>query len=260
MHSPTLNDPRSPFHHPVDEVYFVALRKHMIKFLNLLLLQREVFGDAHLYFLTEEDEAFNKSSSLLFGTSKLRITMLKEVKASKVFLDIVEIHAEHIFREHSLKCKYALSNPWEYFYCLPREIALLSKLMKIDAVDEEKFRSLSEKEKLTALGVAPYDYSKILIGMSFKDMMYCYALIKDSGMTVGTGSINFKIYGAILRKDPGFATTARANLENLLNRIEVLKKLGVEDDVIYNIETKIEELLRATPKISKKWKGPWWSS
>ena len=256
--SPSLNDSNSPFYQPVEEVFFVAHRRHMKQFLNLLLLQGRLLGDFHIYFLTEEDRTFNKMLRILSPLHVLRVSTLK-TEGAGVEVEAVEIHGEHVLYQHLAKCREATLNPGDYLYALPREIALLSKLMKIREVDEKTLRSMSEKDRLSILGVAPYDYNKIIVGMSFRDMIYCYALIKDSYISLGKDCINFGNYGAILRKDPKFATTVRANMENLLNRVEVLYELGVDEMTIDAIKSKIKRLLDFTPRVSKKWSGPWWS-
>ena len=256
--SPSLNDEQSPFFQPIRDAFFVVSSKQAKDFIKFLQKIRDFAGDAYTYFITEEDRLFSKLS-FLQGISVYKLTTIDGLEKGKAKLNIVEVYPDKITRNHVINCKEAIDNVSEYHYCLPREEALIEKLSKISVIDDKAVLSMKDEDKLSIIGVAPYDPHKILIGMDYQDMLYCYALINDSCLGSGWECINFRRFNAILRKDLKLATTVVANLKNLLERVEILKERGVNRNSVESIKTKISRLLVFTPEIRKKWKSPWWT-
>jgi hypothetical protein len=79
------------------------------------------------------------------------------------------------------------------------------------------------------------------------------------GQTEGPEYINVNLIKRILSKDKRFTLTVRLNLQNLVDRVDVLKKEGLSSLDVNKVVDRATEILKEIPLVDKKWEKPWWN-
>jgi len=96
--------------------------------------------------------------------------------------------------------------------------------------------------------------------MEKKDISDLCAILLDHSIGSGPEEVDPTKMARVLRKDKKFAVTCRLNLQNVVDRPEVLKGFGLTKGQVSTIINRIEVLLKAIPVIDAKWSRSWWNT
>lgn len=100
---------------------------------------------------------------------------------------------------------------------------------------------------------------RLVIGMEAKDVKDICAVVSDNTVGNTPESINLETIRNVLRHDKKFALTFRLNLQNILEKPQLLETLKIGRTTMSRITGAIEEILKVVPIVEKKWNSPWWN-
>jgi hypothetical protein len=101
---------------------------------------------------------------------------------------------------------------------------------------------------------------KIVLGMEEKDIKDICALIIDNPIGEDPGSISTVTIRRVLERDKKFALTFRLNMQNILQKPQILERLGIGTSAKDRILEGLNEILNVVPVVDKKWNSPWWDT
>ncbi len=254
---PSANRVDGPLRRHLKDVDFIVSKKQGLKFYKLLLQLEDAFGTEHLHFKTAGDRMFMFQRH---GT-RYRIRTIDAVDKKGVpKVGVMDIFCDEIDLRHTVKLKEEFKNPAETLYTIGLENMILSKcqfIMDLPASDLPKLEAAGQ-----AFRILRYDHipDRLVIGMEEKDISDVCAIMLDHPIGAGREEINPTSVARSLRKDEEFAVTCRLNLQNVIDRPEVLKGFGLTKTQVSMITDRIEALLEAIPKIDARWSKPWWNT
>jgi hypothetical protein len=125
---------------------------------------------------------------------------------------------------------------------------------------KEKLKELKEcGQDYRILSYPYYAEDKVVLGMEEKDVKDICAIFLDHPIGNGKEEINPEKIKKVLKRDQKFALTVRLNLGNLVEQRDVLLR-WLRKSEASTVADRIQTLLRAVPKVGKKWSKPWWNT
>lgn len=255
VHSPTANKRGHALNRELNDVDFVVRKRDGLLFVKLLLNLGSLLGSRYTYFTTSGDKWFNAFR----GGRRYRVHGLSGVEGDGLRVAVIDIFCDELPFRHTIKLSGEFERARENLYTVGLENLLLSKLQYIFGLPVEKLPILESSGQ--GYRVLPYEHLKgmVAVGMELKDMKDVAALLLDHEIGEGGEAINPKLFGGALERDKGFALTVRLNLQNLIERIDVLVKEGLSPSEARSVAAVAEELLKAVPRVEKRWSKPWWN-
>ncbi len=257
MYCPCANRINGPLRRHLKDVDFIVSKKQGTEFYKLLLRLGSLFGTEYLHFETEGDRMFMFQRH---GT-RYRIRTIDAVDKKGIpKVGVMDIFCDEIDLRHKVKLKEEFKNPKETLYTIGLENMILSKcqfVMDLPASDLPRLEDVNR-----AFRILKYDYlpDRLIIGMEKKDISDVCAILLDHPIGPGREEVDPTRMARALRKDKKFALTCRLNLQNVVDRPEVLKGFGLTKRQVSTIINRIEVLLKAIPVIDAKWSKPWWNT
>ena len=255
LHSPTANRAGHALNRRLNDVDFAVRKRDGYPFVKLLLNLGGALGTRYMYFATSGDRWFNA----LRGGRRYRVHGLSGAEGDGLRASVVDVFCDELPFRHTVKLRGEFEDPAARLYTIGLEKLLLSKLQFIFGLPREKVELLESSGQ--GFRVLPYDHLKgmVAVGMELKDMKDVAALLLDHEVGEGPEAINPAALRKLLEGDKPFALTARLNLQNLAERVDVLVKEGLSPSEATNVAAAAEELLKALPPVEKRWTKPWWN-
>lgn len=255
VHSKTANRPGHALNRSLNDIDFAVRKRDGYLFVKLLLNLGNALGTRYAYFATSGDRWFNA----LRGGMRYRVHGLSGVEGDGLHASTIDIFCEELPFRHTIKLKEEFENPTTRLYTIGLEKLLLSKLQFIFGLPKERIALLESSGQ--SFRVLPYEYLKgmVAVGMELKDMKDVAALLIDHEIGEGPEAINPALLKGVLEKDRPFALTVRLNLQNFVEKIEVLVKEGLSPSEASRAAAAAEELLESVPAVDKRWSKPWWN-
>jgi hypothetical protein len=161
---------------------------------------------------------------------------------------------------HKIEVKDSFERPGENLYTIGLEYMILSKAQFITDVPRADRQLLSEYGQ--DFRILPYDYyspEKIILGMEEKDIRDLCAVFVDHAVGEGKENINREKMRKVLEKDKKLALTVTLNLQNMMERTELLRK-WLDKNESATVIDRLNTLLNVLPRVDKKWDKPWWNT
>jgi hypothetical protein len=255
---PSANQPANPFNRSIGDLDFVTPKKEGGKFVFVLSNLSTVAGNLHHYFLTDSDNMFN---ALRAGT-RYRIRVLDKVLNGEAVVKSTDILVEKIELRHTVKFEDEFSRIRENLYTVGPEKLLVSKAQVINELNKKDLGLLEQAGQTFRVLTYPYyrdDY--VIIGMEQKDFLDLCAVLYDRVVdTPDQLRLDAGRVARILKGDDKFLLTVRLNLENILNRSDWLKSVGLSERQVSRVHEAVGIVLSALPTVDKKWSKPWWNT
>ncbi|MCR6692470.1 MAG: hypothetical protein MRT15_08760 [archaeon YNP-LCB-003-016] len=257
IHCPSANKPNGPLNRHVKDVDFVIQKHEGSLFVKLMLELNKLFGSCYLYFITQGERWFN----LLRGGKRYRVRGLSDITNDGIpQVGVTDIFCDELPFRHTIKIdEKQFKRAKENLYTIGLENLLLSKCQFIFSLPKD--REIELRETQQEFRILPYKYLKneIAVGMEFKDMKDVAAILLDHEIGEGPEQISIDNIKRILGGDKKFTLTFRLNLQNLIDRINILEKEGLSTSDANKIIDRVNQILEKIPTIDKKWEKPWWN-
>lgn len=255
VHSPTANRPEHPLNRQLNDVDFATRGRDGYLFVKLLLNLGSALGTRYMYFATAGDRWFNA----LRGGRRYRVHGLAGVEGDGLRAAAVDIFCGELPFRHTIKLGGEFESAGENLFTVGLENLLLSKLQYIFSLPREKLPILEACGQ--SFRVLPYQHLRgmVAVGMEPKDMKDVAALLLDHEIGEGREAINPEALRERLKGDKAFALTVRLNLQNLIERVDVLVREGLSPSEAENVTAAAAELLKSIPEVNKRWSKPWWN-
>lgn len=241
----------------IKDTDFIVPKKQGMNFCKLLLGMDKAFGTQFKYFRTKGDVLFNAMRQ----GQRYRIRTINGVtEEGNPTVTVLDIFCDYIDLRHRIEVKEAFGHCKENLFTIGLENLLLSKSQFI--MDYPKSGAHVLKEHGQEFRVLPYPYyspDKLVLGMEEKDTKDVCAIFLDHPIGEAIEEISPNKMVKILEKDKKLALTVTLNLQNLMERTELLKKWLKGSDIT-TVTNRTSELLNHLPKIDKKWDKPWWNT
>jgi len=95
--------------------------------------------------------------------------------------------------------------------------------------------------------------------MEEKDLKDVCAVFLDHPIGKGKEEIDKDKMRKTLDKDKKLALTVTLNLQNMVQRTELLEKWMKKGEIATVVE-RMQTLLNVLPQVAKKWNKPWWNT
>jgi hypothetical protein len=253
---PSANVPGSLFNRRLNDVDCIVRMDQRRDVEHLLLALDSFAGTMYMHFVTPYEEQYNtvQAERLLVRTfNKVSEKGIPEVGIMDILVNRVEMRhtvdiGEDLKNEeinHTISLHNLLLTKLQYIMDLPKEDTLPKLEMYGDI-----FRILPHKH---------FSSARVLIGMETKDLLDVACILLDHDFGERPSEINLGKMKAKL-KDDKFRMTVRLNLQNLVNNLSVLEKLGCAKSDLEKIGARAQRILNELPETDYKWSKPWWNT
>ena len=257
MHSPSSNAPGNPFHREPNDIDLIVPRKRGVQLVNLLQRLGEIYGTRYHYFVTASDKTFNT----LRGGERFRVRTIERIAEDGAPIPgVLDILTDCIDLRHKVDVADDF-NHTQQRYTISLANILLSKCQYIFDVPRSQMSRISEADlDYRVLNYSPFKSDRIVMGMEEKDIKDVCAILADNPVGESSDSIEVTRINEVLEHDKKFALTFKLNLQNILEKPEILEGMNIDRSTISIIMTGIERILQAVPVINKEWSKPWWNT
>jgi hypothetical protein len=257
MHSPSSNAPGNPFHREPNDIDLIVPRKRGVQLVNLLQRLGEIYGTRYHYFVTASDKTFNA----LRGGERFRVRTIERIAEDGAPIPgVLDILTDCIDLRHKVDVADDF-NHTQQRYTISLANILLSKCQYIFDVPRSQMSRISEEDlDYRVLNYSPFKSDRIVMGMEEKDIKDVCAILADNPVGENSDSIEVTRINEVLEHDKKFALTFKLNLQNILEKPEILEGMNIDRSTISIIMTGIERILQAVPVINKEWSKPWWNT
>ena len=257
IHSPSSNDQKSPFFRNLNDVDLIVPKDRGKDLIQLLYKLGDVYGSKYYHFVTKSDKAFNT----MRGGSRYRIrTIEKIMEDGSVIPGVLDILTDSVDLRHTVDVREDFKTPDQNMHTISVANILLTKCQFIFDVPGSVLTELSEAHlEYRVLNYSHLKSNRIVLGMEEKDIKDVCALVLDNPVGV-SDSISTDRIKQVLEHDKKFALTFRLNLQNILERSQLLEELKVSRSDISKIMNGLEQILKVVPQVEKKWNSPWWNT
>jgi hypothetical protein len=241
----------------IKDVDIIVPKNQGPSFCRLLLGMDKAFGTQFKYFRPKGDTLFNAMRQ----GQRYRIRTINGITPEGLpTVTVLDIFCDYIDLRHKIEVKDSFERPGENLYTIGLEYMILSKAQFITDVPRTDRQLLSEHG--LEFRILPYDYyspEKIILGMEEKDIRDLCAVFVDHAVGEGKENINREKMRKVLEKDKKFALTVTLNLQNMMERTELLRK-WLDKNESATVIDRLNSLLNVLPKVNKKWDKPWWNT
>ncbi len=245
------------FSRKLKDTDYIVPRKQGLEFFKLLLNMDEAFGNTYKSFKTKSDGLFNA----MRRGDRYRIRTIEGIGERGIpIVGVMDLLCDRIDLRHEIDVKDAFERYRENLYTIGLEYLILSKTQFILDYPKEKLDKLREyRQEYRILPYSHYADDKVVLGMEDKDAKDVCAIFLDHPIGNEIGEISSEKLRKVLKKDQKLALTVTLNLANLAERTDVLVE-WVKESEAATITDRIQTLLKALPKVDKKWNKPWWNT
>ncbi|MDH5787657.1 MAG: hypothetical protein OEZ40_05135 [Candidatus Bathyarchaeota archaeon] len=241
----------------IKDTDFIVPKKQGIDFYKLLLNMHKAFGTQYKSFATANDRRF---SAWRHG-ERYRLTTINDITEEGLpKITVLDLFCDCIDLRHKVDVKDEFDKYKENLYTIGLEKLILSKTQFI--MDFPKDRVQELKENKCEYRILPYSYyakDMVVLGMEEKDVKDVCAIVLDHSIGKKNDEINGERLRKTLEKDKKLAMTATLNLQNLVEKPEIIERWMRKSEVATVVE-RVKELLKFLPDIDKKWDKPWWNT
>lgn len=254
FHSPSANKPNGPLNRHVKDVDFVVPKREGALLVKIMLEMGNLFGSYYLFFTTQGEKWFN----LLRGGKRFRVRGICDIIDNTPEIGVVDIFCEELPFRHNIK-NFDFERAKDNLYTIGLENILLSKCQFIFDMPKEKASELKEADQ--DFRILPYEHlkDKIVVGMELKDFKDVAAILLDHEVGEGPEKINISQIKKTLKNNKKFSLTFQLNLNNLVNRLDILRREGLNSSQLNKIMEVANQILKGLPIVDKKWEKPWWN-
>jgi hypothetical protein len=241
----------------IKDTDFIVPKKQGVDFYKLLLHMDKAFGTQYKSFATSNDRRFSAWRS----GERYRLTTINDITEDGLpKITVLDLFCDSIDLRHKIEVKDVFERYKETLYTIGLEHLLLSKAQFIFDMPKDITAELKRSQQdYRILSYPYYAKDKIIIGMEEKDTKDVCAVFLDHEIGNGAEKIDSQMMRKIFEKDKKLALTVTLNLQNLVEKHEVLEKWMSKTEVS-TVTDRIEALLKDLPTIDKKWDKPWWNT
>lgn len=241
----------------IKDVDFIVPKSQGSNFCKLLLSMDKAFGTQFKYFRTKGDTLFNAMRQ----GQRYRIRTINGITEKGLpTVTVLDLFCDSIDLRHKIEVKDSFEHCRENLYTIGLEYLILSKSQFIMDIPKTDIHLI--KEQGQEFRVLPYNWyssEKLVLGMEEKDAKDVCAIFLDHPVGAGKGEIGSEKMRKVLEKDRKSALTVTLNLQNLMDRTDVMEKWLKKGEVATVVD-RIQALLKFLPKVDKKWDKPWWNT
>jgi len=241
----------------IKDTDFIVPKKQGSDFCKLLLNMDRAFGTQFKSFNTKSDKIFNAMRQ----GERYRIRTINGITEDGMpTLTVLDLFCDSISLRHKVNVKEAFEKYRENLYTIGLENLILSKAQFIMDFPKQRLEELKKCEcEYRILPYSFYTADMFVLGMEEKDVKDVCAIFLDHPVGKGSEEIDADRMREALEKDSKLALTVTLNLQNLTEKTDALGRWMKKSDVATVVD-RIESLLKALPKIDKKWNKPWWNT
>jgi hypothetical protein len=241
----------------IKDVDFIVPKRQGSSFCRLLLNMDKALGTQFKFFRTKGDTLFNAMRQ----GERYRVRAINgSTEEGLPTVTVLDIFCDSIDLRHKIEVKDSFEHCKENLFTIGLEYLILSKSQFIMDFPKADIHLL--KEQGQEFRVLPYEWyssERLVLGMEEKDARDVCAIFLDHPVGTGKGEINSEKVRKVLEKNRKLALTVTLNLQNLVDRTDLMKK-WLEKDEVSTIVDRIHALLKVLPKVDKKWDKPWWNT
>ena len=241
----------------IKDTDFIVPKSQGSSFCKLLLNMAEAFGTQFKFFRTKSDLLFNGMRQ----GQRYRIRTINGITPEGLpTVTVLDIFCDYIDLRHKIEIKDSFERPRYNLYTIGLEYLILSKSQFIMDLPRADIHVL--KEHRQEFRVLPYKYyspDKVVLGMEEKDLKDVCAVFLDHPIGKGKEEIDKDKMRKTLDKDKKLALTVTLNLQNMVQRTELLEKWMKKGEIATVVE-RMQTLLNVLPQVAKKWNKPWWNT
>jgi len=241
----------------IKDTDFIVPKKQGMDFYKLRLNMDKAFGTQFKSFATANDRRF---TAWRHG-ERYRLTTINGITEEGLpTITVLDLFCDCIDLRHKVEVKDVFEKYKENLYTIGLEYLLLSKAQFIFDLPKESMSELKQcGQENRVLSYPHYEENKIILGMEDKDTRDVCAVFLDHEIGKGAENIDSQRMRKILEKDKKLALTMKLNLENLVEKSDVPRKLMSKSEVS-TVTDRIKALLKELPIVDKKWDKPWWNT
>lgn len=260
MHSPSSNNPGSPFFREPNDIDLILPKKRGSDLVNLLLKLGDIYGSRYYHFVTASDKTFNA----IRGGARYRVRTIKKIAEDgtptpgvlDIFIDSVELrHKVDVTRDFSTSAQHR--------HTISLANILLTKCQFIFDAPASVIPQISEAGlDYRLLNYPLLKSNRVVVGMEEKDIRDVCAILADNPVDGNEApeSVDLMRIKEVLQRDKKFALTFRLNLQNIVEKPQILKDLKISGSTVSKITDGIRRILEVVPVIDRKWETPWWNA
>jgi hypothetical protein len=241
----------------IKDTDYIVPKKQGNDFYKLLLGMEKAFGTCYKSFKTKSDAIFNAMRQ----GERYRIRTINGVTQDGTpTVTVLDLFCDSISLRHKINIKEEFNRSEEDLHTIGLENLILSKAQFIMDFPKENIETLRKhNNEFRVLDYPYYAEDKLVLGMEEKDVKDVSVIFLDHPLGNTIEEIDADKMRKTLEKDKKLALTATLNLQNMAERLETLKKWMTKNETSTVVDT-IQSLLKALPKIDKKWDKPWWNT
>jgi hypothetical protein len=241
----------------IKDMDFIVPKNQGSNFCKMLLSLDKAFGTQFKFFRTKADMVFNAMRQ----GERYRIRTINGItKEGLPTVTVLDVFCDSIDLRHKIDVRDSFKTCKENLYTIGLEFLVLSKSQLIMDIPKTDIHLLKEHNQ--EFRILPYEHyasDKLVIGMEEKDAKDVCAVFLDHDLGEGTGKIDPEKLRKILEKDKKLALTVTLNLENMMDKKELLERWLGKNEISLVVE-RVQTLLKAMPMVDKKWNKPWWNT
>ncbi len=255
LRCPSSNRNGAPFFRELNDLDLIAAKRHVREANRVFLKLGEAFGSQFIHFLTRLDKTFNA----LRVAKRFRYHVIDDVTDKGPVVGVLDLLVDFIEMRHRIDCRPDLNRIKDEHHTISLNNLLLSKCQYILEAPTDVVPKMEEDgQTYRILQYPTYRSGHVIVGMELKDLIDVSALIYDHEIGTGQDRIDPDRIVETLRRDEKMRLTIRLNLENLRNRVDILRSFGAGDEEIQVVSQRLSKILEAIPQVEKKFTKPWW--
>jgi len=241
----------------IKDTDFIVPKNQGSSFCKLLLNMAEAFGTQFKFLRTKSDVLFNGMRQ----GQRYRIRTVNGITPEGLpTVTVLDIFCDYIDLRHKIEVKDSFERSKDCLYTIGLEHLILSKSQFIMDLPKADVHLLTEHgQEFRILPYQWYSPDKVVLGMEEKDAKDVSAIFLDHPLGMGNEEINLEKMRKILDKDKKLALTVMLNLQNLVQRTELLERWLKKGEISTVVE-RMQTLLSVLPQVDKKWNKPWWNT
>jgi len=243
----------------IKDTDFVVPKKQGIAFYKLLLNMDKAFGTQYMSFATSNDRRFNAWRA----GERYRLTTINGITPEGLpTMTVVDLFCDRISLRHRVEVKNLdmFKRYKENLYTIGLECMLLSKgqfIFDTQKETREDFKRVGQEYRI--LSYPYFQEDRIIIGMEDKDLKDVAAIFLDHEIGKGPEKIDPRVMRKAFDKDKKLALTVTLNLQNFVDKPDMLRKWLPKNEASMVID-RVSSLLKELPIVDKKWDKPWWDT
>ena len=247
----------NPLARQIKDTDYITPKKQGNEFYKLLLGLEKAFGTCYKSFKTKSDAIFNAMRQ----GDRYRIRTINGVTQEGMPTGtVLDIFCDSINLRHKIDIKDEFEKNQENLHTIGLENLLLSKtqfIMDYPKAEQEELKKCNCEYRI--LPYSHYAPDMLVLGMEEKDIKDVCVIFIDHPIGKESGALDADKLRKILEKDTKLALTVTLNLQNLVQKPEILERWIKKSDAS-KVENRIHELLNTLPTVDKKWNKPWWNT